>query len=166
MTRATPERDPFQHARTVGRQLSAWALGSMSVGVVLVALTSVGVLSGDAGQIALGFALQSLIWGAIDGVIAWFGARDLRRRLAAGEADDALASAAFGRRLRRLLLLNAALDVAYVAAGVAILMLWRTPDGLGHGLGVLVQGGFLLLFDTVHARRCGDASPAPAGPSR
>lgn len=133
------------------------------MGVVLLALTSAGALSGDAGRVALGFALQSLIWGAIDGVIAWFGARDLRRRLAAGEAGDALASAAFGRRLHRLLLVNAALDVAYVAAGVAILAVWRTPDGLGHGLGVLVQGGFLLLFDALHARRCGHAGHAAAG---
>jgi hypothetical protein len=40
-----------------------------------------------------------------------------------------------------------------VAVAIGILALWRTPEGLGHGLGVLVQGGFLLVFDAVHARR-------------
>mgnify|MGYP005836569745 FL=1 len=52
--------------------------------------------------------------------------------------------------LRRLLLINAGLDVAYVAVG-AILASRPSPRLRGSGLAVVVQGLFLLIFDTLHA---------------
>lgn len=130
--------------------MGLWSLLSVAVGLFGIALHAVGVWPEAWTRVLFAFAVQCLIWGAIDGVIAALGARDLRRRLAAGEAADPAASAAFGARLLRLLRLNAALDVLYVMVGVLLIVLWRTPDGLGHGLGVLVQGGFLLVFDTWH----------------
>lgn len=51
--------------------------------------------------------------------------------------------------LRRLLLINAGLDVAYVAVG-AILLSRPMPRLRGSGLAVVVQGLFLLVFDTLH----------------
>ena len=63
--------------------------------------------------------------------------------------------------LRRLLWLNAGLDLLYLALG------WRLAQAAigsarrGHGLGILAQGGFLLLFDLLHAR----AVPQFAAPS-
>jgi hypothetical protein len=72
-------------------------------------------------------------------------------------SDDVAARAgAERRRLRRLLRLNAVLDVGYVAVGVGLLLAWRTEAGVGHGWGVVVQGGFLLVFDAVHAWRLRD----------
>lgn len=159
----TAAYDPYDHAARIGRQLRAWALGSVLIGAALIgAAVGTGVLSEGWDRIALGFGVQCLVWGAIDGVIAWFGGRDLRRRLAAGERGDPAAARPFAHRLRRLLLVNAGLDVLYVAAGVALIVLWRTPDGLGHGLGVLVQGGFLLAFDVWHGARVGPVE-APGG---
>ena len=143
--------DPWRHAAQVGRQLGWWALASVLVGAALL-LTPERAF-GALAPVAFGFGLQCLLWGAIDGVIASIGAFDLRRRRAAGEQHDAAATRAFGRRLRRLLRLNAGLDVLYVAVGLALLALWRTPEGLGHGLGVVVQGGFLLVFDAWHGWR-------------
>lgn len=143
--------DPWTHARLVGRQLALWSLLSVGVGLLGITLHAAGAWPAAWTRTVFAFALQCLVWGAIDGLIAAVGARDLRRRLAAGEHADPAATAAFGARLLRLLRLNAALDVLYVLVGVLLLTLWRTPDGLGHGLGVLVQGGFLLLFDAWHA---------------
>jgi hypothetical protein len=62
------------------------------------------------------------------------------------------------KRLRALLLVNAAADVAYVAGGAAIAVrgfrgrtTWRM--GAGDGVGIIVQGAFLLVLDTTFAQR-------------
>lgn len=151
MAAAAGALDPWRHAAQVSTQLGWWAVGSVLVGATLLLAPErvVGALA----PASFAFGLQCLIWGAIDGVIALIGAFDLRRRRAAGEPLDLAATRAFGRRLRRLLRLNAGLDVVYVAVGLALLALWRTPEGLGHGLGVVVQGGFLLVFDAWHGWR-------------
>jgi hypothetical protein len=59
------------------------------------------------------------------------------------------------RPLRRLLLVNAGLDVGYVAAGVALVRAGRVRgrDSVGDGVAVVLQGGFLLVLDLVHAVR-------------
>jgi len=158
--RAPSSEDPWRQARVVGRQLAGWALASVAAGVLLL------VTSGGAGEATAAtlraLAVQFIAWGAIDGVIAAFGERDRRRRVARGEADDAGATAAFGARLRRLLRINAGLDVVYLLVGVALLLAWRTPEGLGHGLGVLIQGGFLLGLDAWHGWGTWGAAPSAA----
>ena len=113
--------------------LGAWAAGSVALGALL-----------SASPRTRGFGRQTAAWGAVDGAIAWFGARKRRSK---GPADP--------RRLRRVLLVNAGLDVGYLAAGA-----WLVRDGRwrGDGAAVLVQGGFLLLLDTIAARRLGQAA--------
>lgn len=150
MSEAAPHPDPCNHARIVGVQLGAWSALSVAVGAAGLAGQAAGAWPAAWAPVVLGFSIQCLVWGAIDGAIAALGARDRRRRLAASEPSDTRAGAAFGARLLRLLRLNAGLDVLYVLAGIAVLTLWRTPEGLGHGLGVIVQGGFLLVFDAWH----------------
>ena len=150
-TAATGAVSPWRHAARVSTQLGWWAFASVLVGAALL-LTPERAF-GTLAPVTIAFGLQCLIWGAIDGIIALIGAFDLRRRHAAGEPHDAAATRAFGRRLLRLLRLNAGLDVLYVAVGLALLVFWRTPEGLGHGLGVVVQGGFLLVFDAWHGWR-------------
>lgn len=143
---------PWRHAGRVGGQLATWAVASVAAGAALAWAAAAADASGATGFAATlrGVALQFVVWGGIDGVIAAAGERDRRRRIARGEARDPAATQAFGARLRRLLRLNAGLDVGYVVVGAALLLLWRTPEGLGHGIGVLIQGGFLLLFDAWH----------------
>ena len=110
------------------RVLGAWASASVAVG----ALLSVPART-------RGFGRQTAAWGAVDGAIAYAGSR---RRAAKGPTDPG--------RLRRVLLVNAGLDVGYLAAGG-----WLVRDGRwrGDGLAVLVQGAFLLVLDTTAARR-------------
>jgi esterase/lipase len=95
------------------------------------------------------FGQQAVAWGLVDGLIAAYGFLSARPA-ASPDGEAALAS-----RLRRLLWLNAGLDLGYIAGGLALARrrgqanaAWR-----GHGWGVLVQGGFLLLFDLYHALR-------------
>jgi hypothetical protein len=113
--------------RELTRVLGAWAIASVVGGAVLT-------VSPD----RRGFGRQTLVWGLVDGAIALVGSR---RRAARGPTDPV--------RLRRVLLLNAGLDVGYLAAGA-----WLVRDGRwrGDGHAVLVQGGFLLLLDSAAAR--------------
>ncbi len=113
------------------RVLGGWAVGSLAVGALL-------------SRRAPGFARQTAAWGAVDGAIALVGARNRSRK---GPTDPA--------RLRRVLLVNAGLDVGYLAAGA-----WLVRDGRwrGDGQAVLVQGAFLLVLDSAAARALRPAS--------
>ena len=103
------------------------------------------------------------MWGAVDGVIAGAGTVLMRRRrsgLTDPDAADVLAEER--RRLHRLLVVNAALDVAYVAGGTALALAagrldrqrpGRGPRASGNGVAIVVQGAFLLVLDTTVARR-------------
>jgi hypothetical protein len=129
------------------RQLLAWAVPSLGLGFGLLAFGN---------HFWQGFGLQAAVWGLVDAGIAWLGRRSARKRQALTvesvrervETDEA-------RNLRRLLSINVFLDVLYVLFGV---WLARGPGltsvfWLGGGWGILVQGGFLLFFDSLHALR-------------
>ena len=110
------------------RVLGAWAVGSVVVGTAL-----------SFSRRTRGFGRQTAAWGAIDGAIAYAGVRGRARK---GPTDRT--------RLRRILLLNAGLDVGYLALGQRMR---RTERWRGDGLAVLVQGAFLLVLDTTAAAR-------------
>ncbi len=97
-------------------------------------------------------AIQTSSWGAIDAVLAWFGrrsaaAKDLQLREGLLNAQDVQRESS---RFRTILLINALLDLGYIAAG-AILARQEQPDRRGMGLGIIPQGVFLFLFDTLFA---------------
>ena len=101
------------------------------------------------------FALQAMLWGAIDAALAFFGRRSAVRKTEQymqGKLDS-ITEQRDARNFRRVLLINAGLDVGYVAVGLWLLTFFsRRPDLQGAGLGVLVQGIWLLLFDSLLAR--------------
>ena len=138
---------------TLTRVLAAWSVGSIAVGTL--------VLARRPGERATGFARQTLAWGAVDLAIAGLSLR--RPHPVPHSAPDSVLDpvgnlvpeAAAVTSLRRLLLLNSVLDVGYVTAGA---VLWRAGrvrgrDSTGDGAGVVVQGAFLLVLDTVCALR-------------
>ncbi len=94
------------------------------------------------------FWLQCLGWGAIDALIAIFGRRGPAVKLARlqsnslkpGELQKDITS------FRRILLINVFLDVGYIAAGWRLRGMKR-EDRQGMGLGFIVQGLFLFIFD-------------------
>lgn len=127
------------------RRLLAWAGASAVLGVLMLV---------PADSFWRGLGVQFLAWGLVDAAIAWLGrhrayARQARLSSEYGaEIDES-------HRLARLLWLNAGLDGLYVLGGV--LLAYRPgasdPFWLGGGLGIVVQGAFLFLFDWSHARR-------------
>ncbi|HSO05200.1 MAG TPA: hypothetical protein VLQ92_12010 [Candidatus Limnocylindrales bacterium] len=129
-------------AASLTRTLARFGASSVAVGGLL-ALTS----SSPTGR---AFGQQTAAWGAINTAIAGFGAWRSRTRPAKAAG------------LRRTLLVNAGLDVAYMAAGAHLAHHRSTLDGRvtadaarGHGLAVVVQGLGLMVLDLTYARRLG-----------
>lgn len=137
--------------RDLGVSLGLWGVTSTLAGAV-IALTATRPR-------VRAFGAQTAAWGAVDASIAAVAhvrARSPRRPDAAQRR----------RSLGRLLAVNTVLDVGYVAGGVALL---RYADRIadagplsgrrsaaelrGDGSAVVVQGGFLLLLDSVNLVR-------------
>jgi esterase/lipase len=128
----------------LSRRLMAWAGLNILVGAGL-ALFGEGIWPV--------FGLTAIVWGAVNGLIALFGLRKAGQHLFQPSTDeDEVVEAA---RIRKILWINNALDVLYVAGGTALLyflgqnsLFWR-----GAGWGTVLQGAFLFGFDLWHARR-------------
>lgn len=125
----------------LSRQLLLWSALSIVAGLVLL----------FAPPFWQGVGVQALVWGTVDAAIALFGLRALRRRQARAGAHDPHALGREAHNLRRLLLVNAGLDVLYVVAGVVVFNSFATDFGRGSGVGIIVQGEFLLIFDAFYA---------------
>jgi hypothetical protein len=148
------------------RLLVVWGLFGMVSGAALV-WPAWGVAEPKPGEaFAAAMGVQFFIWGAIDAALAGFGLRGIaKRELKPGPDADERARREKAVRFVRL---NTKLDVGYVLIGVGLLV-WAafaaTANGravlLGHGAGVIVQGGFLLLFDYLFARRLAAAVDSP-----
>lgn len=130
-----------QHRVSV--RLLAWSVPSVVLGGIALLLPA---------PLLQGIGLQALIWGAIDAALAAAGlvAAARRRRSYPDEQQQVRDTL----RLRRTLLVNAGLDVLYIAGGSAMIVLLRAdPFLLGNGIGVVIQGTFLLFFDLIHGLR-------------
>jgi hypothetical protein len=132
--------------RVIGPQLAVWAALSVAAGAALIVMGT---------PLWRAFGVQAVAWGAIDGAIAWFGMRDHRRKRRTLGARNAEWHAEVVK-VRRILLLNVWLDVGYVTVGLLIASFGAEGVRLGHGLGVIVQGAFLLAFDAFHYGRLRD----------
>ena len=102
------------------------------------------------------FGQQNAAWGAIDAGIALFGQSRADRQSAQPDADHPAVQAKEGAQLRFLLFVNTAVDIFYMLGGLWLLKgRGRGSDAAaarwrGHGLGIVVQGAFLFIFDLVH----------------
>ncbi|MCU0512104.1 MAG: hypothetical protein MUE40_05980 [Anaerolineae bacterium] len=134
----------WQTQDKLSRRLLRWGGLSIVAGLVMW-------LTGKPFWRSMGAQFAS--WGAINAAIALFGQADANRRI--DDLDNPGEPAVLAKeaqKLRAILLVNAGLDVLYILGGRA----WAardTGDGKarGTGLGVILQGGFLLVFDLVHA---------------
>ncbi|MCC3156611.1 hypothetical protein LJ737_05140 [Hymenobacter sp. 15J16-1T3B] len=124
--------------------LGAWALLNLLLSGWLVARTGRRTVRHH-------FHLMNVAWGAVNALIATWGIVQAQPLHAAGRTLAASLQAQF--ELEKLLLLNAGLDVAYLAAGAWLLARAARagearPERLrGFGQSVLLQGAFLLAFD-------------------
>lgn len=142
----------WRFSRLVSDRLLRWACLSVITGLVM-------------GQrrdpLWRGIGRQALGWGLIDAAIALIGNITAQNRIASlpnpGETPIQRQEKS---NLRTLLWINAVLDVFYVLGGL-IFARSDKGDGVrrGHGLGIVLQGGFLLVFDTLHALLIEDVEP-------
>jgi hypothetical protein len=141
------------------RILAAWAGASVVLG-------SGTWLAGHAlgRETIIGFGRQTTMWGFIDGAIA--GAGELSRRRRPPQLDEQQEQQR--TRLRRILLINALADIAYITGGIAVIK--RDSAGRaqrlnsGDGAAIVVQGAFLLALDTTFASRFSRPTPRTSTP--
>jgi hypothetical protein len=127
--------------------LQNWGLASVLLGVFAAKMRD---------PLPRQFGLQAATWGAIDAGLAIFGRGQARRkaqRRAQGELSDEKLVREM-RTFRSILLVNAALDVGYIAIGLWLIR--AAPEDKrrarqGMGSGIVVQGAFLLLYDALLA---------------
>jgi hypothetical protein len=136
----------WAYNRRLSWRLMRWALASIAVGMFLAR-------SRRAFWRAFGW--QTAAWGAVDVAIAGFG--QLKSELDQGSATTSVERLQ-ARKLRRLLWINAALDVGYVLAAVILARRtvsepMRRQARQGHAAAIASQGAFLFAFDLLHARR-------------
>ncbi|MDN5747348.1 MAG: hypothetical protein L0H64_02285 [Pseudonocardia sp.] len=151
------ERDPWAAEISLARSTVMW--GGASV------LAGLGLAAARRGPRLTAFGLQNAGWGVVDLGIAAVAER-LRVRRMERLADPYAAAAVDreARRLRRVLLVNVALDAGYVVGGAA---LWRRrrdrPGPAGAGAAIVLQDGFLLAHDALHVLRIGAQSALSTG---
>jgi hypothetical protein len=119
--------------------LAGWAAASVASGAMLWA-------TAGKDDYARAVGIQTLAWGAVDGAIAGFGGFNAYRQN--GLDKPATHWEAEGKKMRRIFLVNAGLDVLYIATGAALVGFGKTDFVRGTGAGIALQGGFLLAFDT------------------
>ncbi|MEO1287195.1 MAG: hypothetical protein AAFV93_05455 [Chloroflexota bacterium] len=134
----------FQFQDKISKRLLRWSIGSIVVGFLMR----------FGGKFGKGLGNQFITWGLVDAAIAVGGQVAKRNRIDnmenPGKAEIHEKEAT---NLSRALWVNAALDVLYIIGG----FLWAKRDkgdgsARGNGLGVMIQGLFLLIFDVFHAR--------------
>ena len=123
------------HETRANMTLAVWSVGSIIGG---------GIQLLSPNPFVRAFGIQNLVWGSIDGGIAYYGYKTL------GSTDWSVADKHAERiKFRKILLINALLDIGYLGLGFALYSA-RNTKWHGHGAGIMLQGGFLLLFDGIN----------------
>ena len=144
------DRDELEgYEREISTLLTVWGVGSVVKGGVIALL---GKRTGRRQWMT--FGRQTAMWGVVDALIAGAGTLSRSRR---GELTQEQVDAE-ARKLRTLLLINAAADVVYIAGGAHIAVrAGREGTSFrmtrGDGLAILIQGAFLLALDATYARK-------------
>ena len=142
----------WEFQSNLSRHLLLWSIISIFGGLILQIPRS---------RITNGIGIQSSAWGLIDAIIAIFGDRAAKQR--AAQLVDPLAKDIVDReshKLYKILLVNTGLDVGYMLGGSALALTKgkNDPGWRGHGIGIIIQGAFLFIFDLVHmlliGRKC------------
>ena len=137
-------QERYNHTRTLGLTLGGYALANMAVSGIALSQTS-----GEAKY----FHQMNVYWNAVNLGIAGVGLLGLRKQNPAAETlGEAVRK---HEAVKRTLLFNAGLDVAYIAGGLYLTERAKShPDQAdrlrGYGKAVMVQGAFLLAFDVVN----------------
>lgn len=144
--------DIWTFSNDVSDRLLIWNIVNIAFGLIL----------GRRGGFLRGFASQNIGWGVINAVIAVIGRRLMqKRRIALDDLHDSQVQQVESRKIRLILAVNGLLDVLYVLAGRRLARSGRILSMQhGIGLGVMIQGVLLFLFDWRMFRRSFWVRPA------
>lgn len=137
--------DPWEQQRTLAKTTIAWSIGSLAVGTAFATRRDRWWRS---------FGQQHVGWGLVDlGIVAIVQGLQHREM---NRLPDPYESDVLERRRRHLsyiLIGNAIADAGYAVMGAAM---WRrlrhNPRAAGAGAAIIIQGLFLLVHDSHHAR--------------
>ncbi len=136
-------RQRIQHQRIIGYSLGGYALANIAVSAV-----ATGQTTGETKQ----FHRMNVYWNLVNLGIAGFGLLGARKQNPTTESlKDAVSR---HNQMKKVLAINAGLDVVYVAGGAYLAGRGSNPEtsdrNRGFGKAIIVQGGFLLVFDVVN----------------
>jgi len=115
--------------RKIGRVLSTWSVSSIILGIILSFISP--------GTILGGIGLQAIIWGIIDLFIAAYIL--FKQKIQSIE------------QVTKTVSVNIYLDILYQVIGLIVIVMYlQNPYFVGNGIGVIIQGFFLLLLDRTY----------------
>ncbi len=134
----------YNHTRTLGLTLGGYALANLAVSGI-----GMGQTSGETKYIHQ----MNVYWNAVNLGIAGLGLLGLRKQHP--ESESLGEAVQKHESIKRTLLFNAGLDVAYIAGGLYLTERANSRPGQadklrGYGKAVMAQGAFLLAFDVVN----------------
>lgn len=152
-TSIKPERGIWAFQERVSTLLFNWNSANISLGLI----------AGTRGGFWRGFGAQAVGWGLINWVIAAAGAHfGRKRRDALADPDSPEIFVKEQTNLRNILWINWALDWLYIWGGWRFLRGAKPKDSTraGAGAGIMLQGLFLLIFDSWMLREVVEVKPA------
>ncbi|MFC5624545.1 DUF6992 family protein [Algoriphagus winogradskyi] len=140
-----PELQEFNQTRISYNEkgmmiLGGWAVGNMIWG---------GIAAGQTTGQTKAFHQMNLYWNTVNLVIAGFGYWQATKENA---GTDFWSTMDAQQNMEKILLFNAALDIAYIAGGLYLKERGLRIDKdkfVGFGKSIILQGAFLLTFDAV-----------------
>jgi len=120
--------------------LGLWAAGNMALG---------GVMAGKTSGETKGFHQMNIYWNSVNLAIAGFGYYQATKEIPNSEFWATMEAQ---QGIEKILLVNAALDVAYMAGGLFLLERGKRLEKdqfKGFGKSIVLQGAFLMGFDVV-----------------
>lgn len=151
-TTVTKKINIWQYQYILTKRLAIWGVGSFATGIPMIFMD----------PILRGFGWQAMLWGAINMGIAVFAAlRISKRRENSPDPADRGIIENEATKLKKLLILMIRCDFGYLALGLLIIFTWGRKDAwwMGTGIGIFVQGLFLLGFDWYHIKEMPMKSP-------
>lgn len=151
----------WEFSALVSDRLMTWSAFSTIVGVFMMIRRQ---------PFWRGLGSQFIGWGVIDALIAVIGTQGTNERRARMNSHTAAVRIREAGNLRTLLWVNMFLDVLYMIAGWQLAKPKPSDRGMlsrllpnqppafvrGIGIGIIVQGAFLFVFDLVHAQSVPD----------
>jgi len=145
MAQNIPQLQDFNEIRISYNEKGMLILGGWAVGNIIWGGLAAGQTSGQ----TKAFHQMNMYWNSVNLVIAGFGYWQASRETA-GSGFWATMDAQ--QNIEKILLFNAALDVAYVAGGLYLKergLRINKDKFVGFGKSIILQGAFLLTFDAV-----------------